>query len=40
MAVVLERPDFWDDPAFVGRVSYKNGEVVGKTESMNRFEQN
>ncbi|TVU47329.1 hypothetical protein EJB05_06925 [Eragrostis curvula] len=39
MAVVLERPDLWDDPAFAGRVSREHGELMGKIKSVNQFEQ-
>ncbi|XP_062211000.1 peptide chain release factor PrfB2, chloroplastic-like [Phragmites australis] len=39
LAVVLERPDLWDDPVFAGRVSRENGELMGKIKSVNQFEQ-
>ncbi|RCV45157.1 hypothetical protein SEVIR_9G434800v4 [Setaria viridis] len=39
LAVVLERPDLWDDPVFAGRVSREHGELMGKIKSVNQFEQ-
>ncbi|GJN08095.1 hypothetical protein PR202_ga25984 [Eleusine coracana subsp. coracana] len=39
MALVLERPDLWDDPVFAGRVSREHGELMGKIKSVNQFEQ-
>ncbi|KAK3147467.1 hypothetical protein QOZ80_3BG0282710 [Eleusine coracana subsp. coracana] len=39
MALVLERPDLWDDPVFAGRVSREHGELMGRIKSVNQFEQ-
>jgi len=39
LAVVLEKPDLWDDPVFAGRVSREHGELMGKIKSVNQFEQ-
>lgn len=39
LAVVLERPDLWEDPVFAGRVSREQGELMGKIKSVNQFEQ-
>ncbi|CAN6301161.1 unnamed protein product [Urochloa humidicola] len=39
LAMVLERPDLWDDPVFAGRVSREHGELMGKIKSVNQFEQ-
>ncbi|KAF8683885.1 hypothetical protein HU200_044827 [Digitaria exilis] len=39
LAVVLERPNLWDDPVFAGRVSREHGELMGKIKSVNQFEQ-
>ncbi|CAL4939050.1 unnamed protein product [Urochloa decumbens] len=39
LAVVLERPDLWDDPVFAGRVSREHGELMGKIKPVNQFEQ-
>jgi len=39
LAVVLEKPDLWDDPVFAGRVSREHGEIMGKIKSVNQFEQ-
>lgn len=39
LAVVLERPDLWDDPVFAGRISREQGELMGKIKSVDQFEQ-
>jgi protein subunit release factor A len=39
LAVVLERPDLWEDSAFAGKVSREQGEIMGKIKSVNQFEQ-
>ena len=39
MAVVLERPDLWEDPVFARRVSREQGELMGNIKSVNQFEQ-
>lgn len=39
LAVVLEKPDLWEDPVFAGRVSREQGELMGKIKSVNQFEQ-
>ncbi|KQK22018.1 peptide chain release factor PrfB2, chloroplastic [Brachypodium distachyon] len=39
LAVVLERPDLWEDPVFAGKVSREQGELMGKIKSVNQFEQ-
>ena len=39
LAVVLERPDLWEDPVFAGRVSREQGELMGNIKSVNQFEQ-
>ncbi|KAL6644940.1 hypothetical protein ACP70R_016548 [Stipagrostis hirtigluma subsp. patula] len=39
LAVVLDRPDLWDDPVFAGKVSREHGELMGKIKSVNQFEQ-
>lgn len=39
LAVVLERPDLWEDPVFAGRVSREQGELMGKIKSVNQFQQ-
>uniref|UniRef100_A0A453I927 Peptide chain release factor domain-containing protein n=1 Tax=Aegilops tauschii subsp. strangulata TaxID=200361 RepID=A0A453I927_AEGTS len=39
LAVVLEKPDLWEDPVFAGNVSREQGELMGKIKSVNQFEQ-
>ncbi|KAK1650676.1 hypothetical protein QYE76_068481 [Lolium multiflorum] len=39
LAVVLERPDLWEDSVFAGKVSREQGEIMGKIKSVNQFEQ-
>lgn len=39
LAVVLEKPDLWEDPVFAGRISREQGELMGKIKSVNQFEQ-